>query len=221
LIILTAEDSPLQIYSLEIIDSTQRYLIDSLRSKRLCAPVAVTAARQTAGQGSRGNTWSGLEGNLFVSFAVKRSQMPRDLRLESSSLYFSYLLKETLSESGSAVWLKWPNDFYLQDKKIGGAITNLVENNLVCGIGLNLKAAPEGFGILDVSIEREHLLNSYFNKLEEIISWKQIFSKYALEFERNRDAFTHHNEKKIALKDAKLLGDGSIECNGQRIFSLR
>lgn len=211
----------MQIHSLDYVDSTQRYLVDALRSSRLSAPVAVTTMHQTAGRGSRGNTWSGIEGNLFVSFAIKRTLLPKDLKLESSSLYFSYLLKQTLNELGSAVWLKWPNDFYLEDKKIGGAITNLVAGDLVCGIGLNLKAAPEGFGVLDVAIGREQLLESYFEKLEKMISWKQIFSMYALEFENNKAAFTHHNEKKIALKDAKLLSDGSVECDGQRIFSLR
>lgn len=214
----------MQIHWLDSVDSTQRYLVEALKSSRLSAPIAVTATHQTAGRGSRGNSWSGVEGNLFVSFAIERRLLPEDLKLESSSLYFSYLLKQTLTELGSAVWLKWPNDFYLEEKKIGGAITNLVADNLVCGVGLNLKAAPEGFGVLDVVIGREQLLESYFEKLEKLISWKQIFSKYALEFESNKAAFTqftHHNEKKIALKDAKLLSDGSVECDGQRIFSLR
>lgn len=211
----------MQILSLDEVDSTQRYLVEALRSKRLSAPVAVTAVRQSAGQGSRGNSWYGLEGNLFLSFAVERSILPRDLRLESSSLYFSYLLKETLAESGSALWLKWPNDFYLEDKKIGGAITNLIGETLICGIGINLKAAPQGFGILDIDIKQKLLLKSYFAKVEQMVSWKQIFSKYALEFENNRVSFTHHDERKIALKDATLLNDGSIEFAGQRIFSLR
>ncbi len=211
----------MQILWLDEVDSTQRYLVEALRSKRLSAPVAVTAVRQSAGQGSRGNSWHGLDGNLFLSFAIERSRLPKDLRLESSSLYFSYLLKETLEESGSALWLKWPNDFYLEDKKIGGAITNLIGETLICGIGINLKAAPEGFGILDIDIKQNMLLKSYFTKVGQMVSWKQIFSKYALEFDNNRDAFTHHDERKIALKDATLLNDGSIEFAGQRIFSLR
>jgi len=215
------KDSPLQIRWLDEVDSTQRYLLDALRSNRLLAPIAVTATRQSAGQGSRGNGWQGIEGNLFVSFALKRTSLPVDLRLESCSLYFSYLLKETLSDKGSNVWLKWPNDLYLEDKKIGGVVTNLVGDDLVCGIGLNLLFAPIGFGVLDINIERQMLLEDYFSKLEESISWKQIFSKYALEFGRNRDVFTHNNEKKISLKDAKLLHDGSIECDGERMFSLR
>ena len=211
----------MQIRSLERVDSTQRYLIDQLKSGELKAPVAVTAIEQHDGKGSRENSWTGLRGNLFLSFAYPRSLLPDDLKLESVSLYFTYLLKETLSESGSQTWLKWPNDLYIDDKKIGGAITNLVGEDLVYGVGLNLKAAPAGFDTLDIDIEQDVLLKSYFKKLEKNDSWKQIFRKYALEFGNNRAYYAHHNEHKIALKDAILLSDGSIECNGQRIFSLR
>lgn len=211
----------MQILWLDEVDSTQRYLLDALKAGRLSAPKAVTTRVQSSGKGSRGNTWQGLEGNLFVSFAIRRSQLPTDLRLESSSLYFSYLLKETLSDAGSKVWLKWPNDLYLEGKKIAGTVTNLVGDVLVCGIGLNLRSAPLGFGILDISIKRETLLKTYFERLDESISWKQIFSKYALEFENNRTAFTHIDEKKISLEDVILLHDGSIEYDGQRMYSLR
>jgi BirA family biotin operon repressor/biotin-[acetyl-CoA-carboxylase] ligase len=211
----------LRICSLERVDSTQRYLIDALKAGTLRPPVAVLAHEQLQGRGSRDNSWTGLEGNLFLSFAVARSALSADLPLESASIYFAYLLKETLSEAGSGVWLKWPNDFYLDDRKIGGVITNFHGDTLVCGIGLNLKAAPEGFGTLDVGIERNMLLDGYFEKLEESPPWKQIFSKFRLEFEKSRAWAIHNGDRKISLEKAILLHDGSIECNGQRIFSLR
>ncbi len=126
-----------------------------------------------------------------------------------------------LSEAGSKVWLKWPNDFYLEDKKIGGALTNLYGEILVCGIGLNIKQAPKGFEILDIDISQNLLLDSYFKKLEKSFSWKQIFSKFELEFERSRMTATTLNQQKVSLKNATLLDDGSVVCNGQRIYSLR
>ena len=59
----------LQIPSLERVDSTQRYLIDQLKKGLMHAPVAVTAAEQYAGKGSRENSWTGLKNNLFLSVA--------------------------------------------------------------------------------------------------------------------------------------------------------
>ena len=211
----------LQILSLESVDSTQSYLLKSLKEKRLSAPVCVTAKIQNAGQGSRGNSWQGLEGNLFFSFAIARASLPQDLKLESSSIYFTYILKSLLEEMGSDLWLKWPNDFYIDSLKIGGAITNLYKDILVCGIGLNTKSVPPGFRKLDIQIDHDVLLNRYFELLEKCPSWKQIFSNYEIEFDKSRSYFTHSGDTKLSLQNARLLEDGSIECDGQRIFSLR
>lgn len=211
----------MQILSLESVDSTQTYLLEALKQETLSTPVCVSAKRQESGKGSRGNSWNGLQGNLFFSFAIDRNSLPQDLRLESSSIYFTYLLKELLAEKGSGLWLKWPNDFYMNDTKIGGVITNLHKEILVCGIGLNTKVAPQGFAKLDIEIENEMLLKAYFDILKNPPSWKNVFSNYALEFDRSRSYFTHNGESKIALKNARLLEDGSLECDGKRIFSLR
>ncbi len=211
----------MQILSLESVDSTQTYLLEALKQETLSTPVCVSAKRQESGKGSRGNSWSGLDGNLFFSFAIDRSSLPQDLKLESSSIYFTYILKELLAEKGSCLWLKWPNDFYMENAKVGGAITNLHKEILVCGIGLNTKAAPQGFARLDIEIENEALLRAYFDILKNPPSWKNVFSNYALEFDKSRSYFTHNGESKISLKNARLLEDGSLECDGKRIFSLR
>jgi len=206
---------------LDEIDSTQRYLIDELKAGRLKAPVCIGATFQNSGRGSRGNSWTPIEGNLFISFAIARNELPEDLKLESSSIYFAYLLKDFLCESGSNIWLKWPNDFYLDDKKIGGVITNIVQDTLICGIGMNLMQAPEGFGHLDIIYKPYELTESYVNLFKKLPMWKHIFSKYKLEFVKNQKYFTHYKNQEISLKDAVLLEDGSLECAGQRIFSLR
>lgn len=211
----------MDIHYLESVDSTQKYLLDKLKSAELTPPVCVIAKIQFDGKGSRGNSWIGEEGNLFLSLAISRSQFPSDLRLESTSIYCSFLMKELLADLGSQIWLKWPNDFYLEEKKIGGTITNLIGDTVVCGIGLNLKSAPELFGVLDIDISSYDITEKYIQLFKKLPTWKQIFSKFELEFWRSRIFFTHHEEEKIALRNAVLLADGSLECDGQRIFSLR
>jgi BirA family biotin operon repressor/biotin-[acetyl-CoA-carboxylase] ligase len=179
------------------------------------------ANSQTDGVGSRGNSWSGVRNNLFLSFAIPLKDLPKDLRLESASIYFSYILKETLAELNSSVWLKWPNDFYISDKKIGGMITNLVEDSLVCGVGLNIADAPENFAKLDIEVNRDELINIYFINIEKKSLWKQVFSKYKIEFYKNQNFYTHDKNLIISLEDASLQGDGSIVINGERIYSRR
>ena len=184
-------------------------------------PCAVYAHMQTSGEGSRENSWSGFEGNLFLSFALPLTDIPNDLKLESASIYFSYILKELLSELGSKVWLKWPNDFYIDDKKAGGMITNIVKDTLVCGVGLNLLKAPDGFAVLDITLNRDELIETYLKKIEKKISWKQVFSKYKLEFDLNQKFYTHNKNLRISLENALLQNDGSIMIDGKRIYSLR
>ncbi len=201
--------------------STQIYLKEQLQSKKLIPPVAVVADVQTNGIGSRENGWIYREGNLFLSFALDVNELPYDLKLESTSIYFSYLLKETLCEFGSKVFLKWPNDLYLENKKIGGMITNIVNSNLICGVGVNLTTAPKGFQSLDITINREILIETYFKNIEKKVLWKQVFSKYKLEFENNKEFFTHRDGKKISLESSVLQDDGSLCINGERIYSRR
>ncbi len=215
------KESPLQILYLESVGSTQTYLKTLLREEKVQLPFAVVADVQTNGLGSRGNSWTGLEGNLFLSFAISLEELPKDLALESSSIYFAYLLKETLQEMGSEVWLKWPNDFYINNIKTGGMITNISRETLICGVGLNLESAPEQFAKLDIKISKEELLKRYFKKLEKKVLWKQVFSKYKLEFYRSQKFFTHNKSLRISLDEATLNNDGSITSNGERIFSLR
>ena len=211
----------MQILYLDEIDSTQKYLKEKLQNKELQAPIAVCAEIQNSGIGSRSNSWEGAKGNLFLSFALALKQLPSDLQLESASIYFSYLLKETLAAFGSKIWIKWPNDFYLDDKKIGGMITNIIRDTIVCGVGLNISDAPKEFAKLDISIDTKVLLENYFKNIEKKVLWKQVFSKYKLEFYRNQSFFTHSNGVKVSLGDATLNDDGSLNINGERIYSLR
>ncbi|MEA3227508.1 MAG: biotin--[acetyl-CoA-carboxylase] ligase, partial [Campylobacterota bacterium] len=156
----------MQILYLKSIDSTQLHLKKLLKEGKISLPFALSADIQTSGVGSRDNSWTGLKGNLFLSFALELTQLPKDLKLESASIYFSYLLKETLSELNSNVWLKWPNDFYIEKSKIGGMITNIVGDTIVCGVGINLVDAPSKFNILDITISKEKLLKLFFLKIE-------------------------------------------------------
>lgn len=211
----------MQTLYLKEIGSTQKYLKELVKTKEIELPFAVVADAQTDGIGSRENRWNSLEGNLFLSFAIELKNLPEDLKLESASIYFAYILKITLKNLNSEVWIKWPNDFYLKDKKIGGMITNIVDDVLVCGVGLNLQSQPDGFAKLDVEVSREELLKKYFKKIEKKILWKQVFSKYELEFYKNKNFFTHNKSLRIPLEDVRLQSDGSILRNGERIYSLR
>lgn len=211
----------LVIHWFDTLPSTHNYLIASLREGTLLAPCAVGATIQTNGIGSRGNSWIGKAGNLFFSFCVEEKQLSPDLPLASVSIYFSALMKQILEEKGSKVWLKWPNDFYLVDKKIGGMITTKIGSVIVGSIGLNICMAPENFGTLDIIVTPNALAEHLILKVEEKISWKKVFSKYKIEFDQNRNFSFHLDGKLVSLRDAILCDDGSIELENKKVYSLR
>ena len=211
----------MEIYSFEALPSTQKYLVEKIRKSELVAPVAVIAAEQSEGIGSRENRWSGGEGNFFASFSVDLTDLPVDLPLSSASIYFAYIMKQSLKEQGENVWLKWPNDFYHDEEKVGGVITQKIKNTLVCGIGINLKKSSNGFKSLYSDISAEFLLKSYLEAVEKFPKWKQIFSEYQLEFERSRRFSVHIENYQKSLRDALLCEDGSLLIEGKRVFSLR
>ncbi|MEA3553592.1 MAG: biotin--[acetyl-CoA-carboxylase] ligase [Campylobacterota bacterium] len=211
----------MEILYLNEVDSTHTYLKNYIKENGFKNPVAVVTQNQTNGIGSRTNSWEGKTGNLFLSFVMNKSVLPLDLPLQSSSIYFSYILKDILNSLDSQVWLKWPNDFYIENKKIGGTITNLSGELIYCGIGLNLYKVNNQFGHLDISINLNKVLNIYFQKLESKISWKHIFSKYSIEFEKSRQMETTINNQKKSLEHSMLNSDGSIFIDKEKVFSLR
>ena len=215
------EGLKLEIKLFKTLSSTQNYLVDAIQNNLLNAPVAVQTLEQNNGIGSRENIWSGGEGNFFASVALKLEDLPQDLPLASASIYFSFIMKETLVELGENIWLKWPNDFYKNDEKIGGTITKKVNDTLVCGIGINLKKSQNGYSALQSDISPQVLLEKYLFSLEKFPKWKQVFSEYEVEFELSRRFSVHIENYQKSLGDAELCDDGSLIIGGKKVYSLR
>ena len=211
----------MEIRSFESLPSTQQYLLAEIERGGVTVPTAVIAAEQTAGIGSRENSWAGGRGNFFASVAVDEAMLPEDLPPASASIYFAFLMKEALSHLGEDVWLKWPNDLYLQEAKIGGVITRKRDPFLVVGIGINLKKDQNGYSSLDTDISPLILLNIFLEALQKKPKWKQVFSQFKIEFDLNKSYFTHYQGERIAMQDAILCSDGSLTIEGEKVYSLR
>jgi BirA family biotin operon repressor/biotin-[acetyl-CoA-carboxylase] ligase len=131
--------------SLKEVDSTNTFLKNILsNSKPVPDGTVIMAETQYAGRGQRENTWHAEPGkNLTFSLLLKpgflSAQQQFDLtRAVSLGVYDALypLLRDSLK-------IKWPNDIYYGDKKLGGM---LIENILhgsqiksaIIGIGLNV-----------------------------------------------------------------------------------
>lgn len=210
----------LEIVFLDEIDSTQRYLLDKVRSGELRPPIAVCATKQLGGIGSRGRGWESFDGNLFFSFAVAVSSV-RDVPKHSLSIYFLYILKELLQELGSKVWLKWPNDLYIEEKKVAGCISQIQRENVVCGIGLNSKNGGEFYGKMDIEICNKIVMRRYLQRVSRGCDWKELFSKFQVEFETTKVKFMQVSQPSAAWESSVLLDDGSLDICGEKVYGAR
>ena len=211
----------LKIYSFETLPSTQKWLIEKVQDGSVETPCAVITEMQTDGIGSRNNSWIGSKGNFFASIAILEDQLPNDLPITAASIYFAYLMKDSLKQFGSKIWVKWPNDLYIKTSKIGGCITVKKGKFLIVGIGINIINAPLGFGVLDIDILPNKLLQGFLERVKRAPSWKQIFSNFRLEFEKSKEFYTHVGNEKFDLTDAILNDDGSLMIGKRRVVSLR
>ncbi|HCD72794.1 MULTISPECIES: biotin--[acetyl-CoA-carboxylase] ligase [Helicobacter] len=218
-----------RIYHFDTLESTQTYAIEMIKEDKLNVPFCISAKTQSNAIGSRGNQWDSVPKSLLFSFALPLKSLPQDLRLESSSIFFGVIMREYLRSLGSQVWLKYPNDLYRTDSKIGGILTQKVKGNIVCGIGINLYSANTEQNTqyatleetISANIEPVRFLEDFFKSFENFVSWKQIFSIYKLEFYKNSSFFFHLGKERMCLKDAILNEDGSLSIDGNKIYSLR
>jgi BirA family biotin operon repressor/biotin-[acetyl-CoA-carboxylase] ligase len=104
---------------------------------------ALTAEAQTAGRGRRGRGWQSPPGSgLYLSLAWHFESGLAGLA--PLSLVVGLTVAETLAKaSGAQVMVKWPNDLFIDDAKLGGCLVELggaAEGpcRAVVGIGINL-----------------------------------------------------------------------------------
>jgi len=211
----------LEIQYFDRLDSTQKYLVNLVREGKIDKEIAVVAKEQYSGVGSRNNGWIAKSGDLTFSFIIKKESLPKDLPISSASIFFAFLMKEVLHEYDKSCWLKWPNDIYIKNKKAGGVVTQILKQFLIVGIGVNIAQRDDDFANFEKIKSVEKVLNSYFMLLKNAPNWQETFSKYRIEFEKQKSFSVHIKGKKTTLENAKLCDDGALLVNNERIYSLR
>jgi BirA family biotin operon repressor/biotin-[acetyl-CoA-carboxylase] ligase len=132
------------VIELDSVDSTNNYARNLLSGQRPVEGTVVFAREQYAGRGQMGNTWKTETGkNLTASVVLYPDFLDADKQFflnMAVALAVKDFCEFVLSDE---VKIKWPNDIYFGDKKLGGI---LIENTIsgsqiatsVIGIGLNV-----------------------------------------------------------------------------------
>ena len=119
------------------IDSSNSELMRRARAGQHEATLLV-AERQTAGRGRMGRVWQSQPGDS-LTFSLSLALKPQDW--SGLSLAVGLSLAESLHPN---VGLKWPNDLWFQDRKLGGILVEAASmggrSQVVIGVGLNIRS---------------------------------------------------------------------------------
>ena len=124
------------------IDSTNSYLMQTVGPEPGKISIAATS-NQTAGRGRHGRTWESPPGSgLCLSVAYTFAAQPDNLPALTLGLGLGAV--DALEELGATgIKIKWPNDLVARDAKLGGILTEVLQNSgdavtIVAGIGINV-----------------------------------------------------------------------------------
>jgi BirA family transcriptional regulator, biotin operon repressor / biotin---[acetyl-CoA-carboxylase] ligase len=104
----------------------------------------VTAAEQTEGHGRQGRSWTAPAGKALLYSAVLRPLDERHLLLPLAVPLAVCEAAEELAP-GVECRIKWPNDVWMEERKLAGVLIEARPQDgwAVIGVGLNLSISPE------------------------------------------------------------------------------
>lgn len=127
----------------ETIPSTQVYAQERCNNGTAAVGDVVVAIEQTGGYGRRGRAWQSPPGNLYFTLIEKKNSIDELSWLGYAMGLGLYDALKPLLKPEADLRLKWPNDLLLNDAKLSGLLLEVVDDNILIGVGLNVEHAPE------------------------------------------------------------------------------
>ena len=220
------------------LDSTSSFL--KRNYNKLSNLTFVSADFQTDGHGRMGRSWeSTSSNNLMFSFLIKDKEIID--KFDSLSLSTAVAVYKTLDKYNlTNISIKWPNDVYVNDKKISGILLESISksNDIIClviGIGVNLN--QESFNTLTATsyyLESSNKINinlfkkSLYKNIKQMIkdlknndsSYLDIIREH--NYLKNKEVYADINNKKELVTVLDINSDNTIKIKlNDTIFNLR
>jgi len=221
---------PYPIIVLNKVTSTNDYLKELLSNfTPLPQCTAIMAKMQTAGRGQRGTSWATVAGqNLTSSIYLQPANLALSQQFMLTVISSLALYDVVSSYVPKQVFIKWPNDIYIERKKVCGIlIENKIAGNTltssIIGTGLNvnqtdfaedlkekatslrLAGAQQQIPLLDILQNIQSRLAGYQQLLEQGKS-RELLALYNEKlFQKNE---TRPYQVKNSLCDGKIVGVG-------------
>jgi BirA family transcriptional regulator, biotin operon repressor / biotin---[acetyl-CoA-carboxylase] ligase len=210
------------IINLVTVDSTNNYATNRLVIERWSEGTVVLAEEQHKGKGQMKNRWESEKGkNILLSLVLYPSFVPVQHQFEISKVV-ALAVYEVVSRFVKGVRIKWPNDIYVEDRKISGIlIENAIMGSEICwvvaGVGLNVNQTvfrsdapnPVSLSMLtNKNYDRKELLD-YF--LQSVDNWYSLLKNGVYELIDNSYLEKlYHIKEDAHYRDAEGVFKGKI-----------
>jgi len=176
-----------EIISLGATDSTNSLAMELASSGAKHATVVI-ADEQTFGRGRGGRRWVSPPGrNIYVSL-ILRPKCPH-AKAQGLSLAAGAALADVAECAGDDVFLKWPNDLYLGNRKAAGILVETAYEGdalkyAVVGVGVNVNLTEE-----EISQELRGKATSFAIHAGRIFSREEILAGFLNVFDCRYEEF--------------------------------
>ncbi len=161
------------IHYFDSLDSTSSWLLKYGKCDDICI-----SEEQTIGRGRRGNTWESPQGNIYFSLCWCFAEISENWSL--LGLVTGIAVADALAEIGlKGHGIKWPNDIFWEQKKLGGILLETADQSgkVVIGIGLNVSLsteAEEKIGQAVTSINEAMSITDDHNSLNKVVITREV-----------------------------------------------
>jgi BirA family biotin operon repressor/biotin-[acetyl-CoA-carboxylase] ligase len=164
-----------------------------LALKGAAGGTVITAEKQSAGRGRSGRTWISRQGGLFFTILERPRLAIADYTLLSLVMQIA-VVRCVSSVCGKQAYLRWPNDVYINRRKIAGVTTEISgEGDLISwlsgGVGVNVNnPTPSGKAascseITGRHLSRREVLGKILDEIEKV---KKTHASTAAYFQGSR-----------------------------------
>ena len=188
----------------DVISSTNKYIKEHYET--LDNYTIVAANYQTNGRGRMTRVWHSTAGeNILMSILIKEFNNQSDLNL--LSLVTGVAVHKFLSKYLNNLYIKWPNDVLVDNKKICGILLEGKMNNnskmVVIGIGININQTnfDDEINLLTTSLKKE------LKRIDDVLQENERFQKFIADVGLvialpNGDTMTVTEDNIIGLRDS-------------------
>lgn len=215
---------------LDEVNSTNTYIIDNLDS--LVNGCTVAAKYQNSGKGRLDRKWYTEKDNALTFSVLLKTSMSTEKKLLivfAAACAVKLMIKKLYNITPH---VKWPNDIYIENKKVCGILCENKNDNIIIGIGINVNQDSFAEEIKDIAsslwlitgIKKDILevLSITLNFLESTIKTLEKEGFYPIKEEILKNFYLQGKNVQVQSGKKKLEGKvKGMDDNGYLILDIK